>query len=53
MEHQTRVLFAQARVVEAKLGEPADLEILDQHVGARRQLLDDAPPVLALEIKLD
>src|SRR5262249_20433737 len=50
---QARVHLAEARVVEAELGEPADLEILDQHVRARRQLRDDAPSVLALEIELD
>src|SRR5206468_5786328 len=31
----------------------ADLEILDQHVRACRQLPDDAPAVRALEIKFD
>src|SRR5262249_26882312 len=50
---QARVLLAQACVIEAELGKPADLEILDQHVRAGRELLDDAPAVLALEITLD
>src|SRR5262249_39592634 len=50
---QARIGLAQARVVEAELGKPPDLEILDQHVRACRQLLDDTPSVLALEIELD
>src|SRR6185437_5560714 len=43
----------QARVVELELGEPAYLEIFDQHVRARRQLAHNAAAVLALEIDLD
>src|SRR5262249_3423599 len=50
---QARILLAEARIVEAELGEPADLEILDQHVRARGELLDDAPSFCALEIELD
>src|SRR5262249_57896605 len=50
---QARVVLAQARVIEAELGETPNLEILDQHIRARRQLLDDAPTFLALEIELD
>ena len=50
---QARAFLAQAGIVEAEFGEPANLEILDQHVRARRQLANDAPPVLALEIDLD
>src|SRR5262249_43089327 len=50
---QARVLLAQACVIEAELGEPADLEILDQHVRAGGELLDDAPAGFALEIDLD
>src|SRR5262249_61449607 len=47
---QARIVLAQAGVVEAELGKPPDLEILDQHLRACRQLLDDAPSVLALAI---
>src|SRR5262249_45616137 len=36
-----------------ELREPADLEVFDQYVRACRQLLDDAPAILALEIELD
>ncbi len=50
---QARVVLGQALVVEAEFGEPADLEILDQHVGASRELADDAASILALEIQLD
>ena len=35
---QARVVAREARIVEAELGEPADLEVLDQHVGARGEL---------------
>ena len=50
---QARIVLAQARLVEPELGEPADLEVLDQHIGARGELFDDAAAFLALEIKLD
>src|SRR5262249_21314576 len=50
---QPRIVLAQTGVIEAELREPADLEIFDQYVRACRQLLDDAPAILALEIKLD
>ena len=50
---QPRVLRRQALVVEAVLGEPAELEILDHHVGARRELLDDALAVRRLEVDRD
>ena len=45
--------FDEARVVEAELGEPAGLEILDHDVGARRELAHDAPAVLGLEVDRD
>src|SRR5262249_23638761 len=51
--YQSWIVLAQARLVEAELCKPPDLEILDQHVRACRQLLDDAPAVLTLEIELD
>ena len=35
---QARIGGAEAFVVETEFGEAADLEILDQHVGARHQL---------------
>src|SRR5205085_11976648 len=35
------------------LGEPARLEVLDPHVRAWRQLLDDARAVRGLEVRLD
>ena len=50
---QARVLLAQACVIEAELGESADLEVLDQHVRARRELSHDAPALLGFEIELD
>ena len=40
---QPRAVRREALVVEPEFGEPADLEVLDQHVRARRKLLDDAP----------
>src|SRR6185312_141102 len=43
----------EAVVIEPELLEAADLEVLDQHVRARRELLDDALAVGGLEIKLD
>ena len=39
---QAGIVGGEALVIEAEFGEPADLEILDQHVGARRELFDDA-----------
>src|SRR5207342_744422 len=36
-----------------ELGERADLEVFHHHVGAGGELLDDAPPLFAVEIKLD
>ena len=38
---QARAFLAQARVVEPEFREPADLEILDQHVGSGRELAHD------------
>ncbi len=39
---QPRIKRREAFIVEAEFDEPADLEVLDQHVGAGRELLDDA-----------
>ena len=50
---QPRVFRRQALVVEAELGEPADLEILDQHVRALGQLVHDAAAFLVLEVGFD
>jgi hypothetical protein len=50
---QPRVVGRQALIVEAEFGEPADLEILDQHVRARGKLAHDAAALLALEVELD
>ncbi len=50
---QTRVVGREAFIVEAELLEPADLEVLEQHVGARRELLDDALAFRRLEVELD
>ena len=50
---QPRAFGAQALVVEPELGEPADLEVLDQDVGFGRQLLDDALAFLAFEVDFD
>ena len=50
---QPRHFRREAFVVEAELGEPADLEILDQHVGARGEFFDDPAALFALEIELD
>ena len=45
--------FDERRIVEAEFREPADLEILDQDVGTRRELAHDALAVLALEVEFD
>ena len=50
---QPWVILSQARIAEAEFGQAPDLEILDQYVRACRELLDDPPPVDAVEIKLD
>ena len=50
---QSRIVSRQARVIEAELLQAADLEILDQHVGARHQFLDDALALGRGEIGLD
>jgi hypothetical protein len=50
---QAGVLRREALVVEPELGEPADLEVLDQHIRARGELAHGAAAVLALEIELD
>src|SRR5260370_31746335 len=50
---QARVLLAQAPAIETELGKPADLEVLDQHVRACGQLLDNPASIFALEIELD
>ena len=50
---QPRIVRREALVVEAVLRQAAELEILDQHVGARRELLDDALAFLGLEIDRD
>ena len=50
---QARALGRETFVVEAELGEAADLEVLDQHVRARGQLAHDAPALIALEVHLD
>ena len=50
---QPRALGREARIVEAELLEAADLEVLEQHVGARRELLDDALALGGLEVELD
>ena len=50
---QPRVVRREALIVETEFGEPADLEIFDQHVRARRKLAHDAASFLALEVELD
>src|SRR5208282_2523232 len=50
---QPRVFRRQACVIEPELGEITDLEVLQQHVGARREFPDDAAAVFALEVELD
>src|SRR6185437_6310513 len=47
--NQPRIFLAELRVVEAKLGQSADLEVLDQHIRACSQLAHNAPAVLAFE----
>ena len=50
---EARIVRCETLVVEAKLGQAADLEILDQHVGAGREFLHDALALRGVEIKLD
>ena len=50
---QPRHFRRETFVVEAEFGEPADLEILDQHVGTCGEFSDDPPAFLALEVELD
>jgi hypothetical protein len=50
---QPRVVGCEAFVIEPELGQAADLEILDQHVGTRGEFLDNAAAVVALEIEFD
>src|SRR3982075_1199072 len=50
---QPRIVGREALVVEPEFGEPADLEILDQDVGARRQLAHDALAIVGFEVELD
>ena len=50
---QPREFLRQALVVEAELLQPADLEVLDQHVGARGELLHQALAFGGLEVELD
>ena len=40
-------------MIETELGEPADLEVLDQHVRACGKLLDDPASIFVFEIDLD
>src|SRR5579875_1342016 len=40
-------------VIQAELRQTSDLEVFDQHVGARGKLAHDAATVLALKIQLD
>ena len=47
---EPRIDRAQAFVVEAVALQPADLEVLDQHVGVRREPPDERAPFLRLEI---
>ena len=48
-----RILGREACIVEAEFLETANLEVLQQHVGARRELLDDALAFRRLEVELD
>ena len=50
---QPRISRRETCIVETELLQAADLEILDQHVRARRELLDDALALGGLEIELD
>src|SRR5262249_36593740 len=50
---QMRVLGRETFVVEAELFEPADLEVLEPHIRARGELLDQPLALGSLEIKLD
>ncbi len=47
---EARIEALQAPVVEAKLRKAADLEILDQHVRARREAPHDLAPALGREV---
>src|SRR5215813_141683 len=47
------VVGLEAFIVEAELLEPANFEILKQHVGACRELLDDALAFRRLEVEFD
>ena len=51
--NQPRHFRRQAFVVEAELGEPADLEIFNQNIGSRREFFDDAPALFAFEVELN
>jgi hypothetical protein len=51
--NQARIFRRQTFVVEAEFSQPADLEVLDQDVGACGQLAHDALAILALEIGFD
>ena len=51
--NQPRIFRREALVVEAELGEPADLEILQQDVGTRGELAHDAAAFVAFKIQLD
>src|SRR5262249_31762896 len=42
-----------ACIIQAEPGEPAHLEILDQHIRSCGKLAHEAAPFLALEIELD
>src|SRR5262249_27209092 len=50
---EARTIGGEARIVEAEFLKPADLEILQQHVGARRKLSHDALAFGGLEIEFD
>jgi hypothetical protein len=50
---QARTFWRETFVIEAEPGEPADLEVLDQHVRSRGKLAHDAPALVALEVHLD
>src|SRR6266581_5432767 len=50
---QPRIERSQAFVIETELDQPADLEVLDENIRARRELLDEALALGGGEIQLD
>src|SRR5262249_62167493 len=50
---QARIVGRQTFVIEAELDQAANLEVFDQHVGARGELLDDPLSLRSREVELN